>query len=102
MVLLDFSVTPLGVGESVGQYVAQCVDIIDRSGLDYKLHSMGTTIEGDLDQVLGVLKQCVEAVSAQAGRVSVAAKLDVRPKHTGMINAKVASVEKRLGRPLKK
>lgn len=102
MVLLDFSVTPLGVGESVGQYVAQCVDIIDRSGLDYKLHAMGTTIEGDLDQVLGVLKQCVESVSAKAGRVSVAAKLDVRPSHSGMIAGKVASIEKRLGRPVKK
>ena len=52
MVLLDFSMTPLGKGESVSAYVAECVDIIDQSGLDYELHSMGTIVEGELDQVL--------------------------------------------------
>ena len=102
MVLLDFSVTPIGAGESVGQYVARCVDIVDASGLDYRLHAMGTTVEGDLDEVLDVLKRCVEAVAAQCSRVSVAAKLDYRQQHSGMIDAKVASVERRLGRPVKK
>ena len=103
MVLLDFSVTPLGTGESVGQYVAKCVEIVAASGLDYRLQSaMGTTVEGDLDQVLDVLKRCVEAVAAQCSRVSVAAKIDYRKDHSGMIDAKVASVERRLGRTVKK
>src|SRR4051794_17691741 len=41
MVLLEMSITPLGQGESVSAFVAECVDIIDRSGLDYELHAMG-------------------------------------------------------------
>ena len=58
MVLLDFSITPLGRGENVSQYVTRCIRIIDNSGLDYHLHAMGTTIEGELDDVLGVLAAC--------------------------------------------
>jgi uncharacterized protein (TIGR00106 family) len=102
MALLEFSITPLGAGESVSMYVARCVDLIDHSGLDYQLHAMGTVVEGDLDQLLGLLKQCVEAVAQDCDRVSVSAKLDYRKGHTGSLGAKVASIEKRLGRSVKK
>lgn len=102
MVLLEFSITPLGEGESVGQYVAKCVDLIDRSGLDYRLHSMGTIVEGELDQVLALLKQCVETMAVDCPRVSVSAKLDYRDGAVGRLEGKVASIEARLGRPLKK
>ena len=50
MVLLDFSMTPLGQGESVSPYVARSLKIIDDSGLDYRLHAMGTIVEGEIDQ----------------------------------------------------
>jgi uncharacterized protein (TIGR00106 family) len=102
MVLLDFSITPLGMGESVSQYVARAVDVIDRSGLNYRLHAMGTTIEGQLDEVLGVLKQCIEELASDCHRISVTAKLDVRQGHPGALDAKVAKIEQRLGRTLKK
>ena len=52
MVLLEMSIVPMGVGESVSQYVAECVDLVDQSGLDYEVHSMGTIVEGELDEVL--------------------------------------------------
>jgi uncharacterized protein YqgV (UPF0045/DUF77 family) len=45
-VLLDFSMTPVGKEESVGASVARCLEIVDASGLDYRLHAMGTTLEG--------------------------------------------------------
>ena len=47
MALLEFSITPIGAGQSVSQYVSRAVDLIDRSGLDYRLHAMGTVVEGD-------------------------------------------------------
>src|SRR5690606_40590381 len=50
MVLLEFSMAPLEKGESVGSYVARSLEIIERSGLDYRLHAMGTILEGELDQ----------------------------------------------------
>lgn len=102
MALLEFSITPLGAGESVSQYVAKAVDIIDKSGLNYQLHAMGTVIEGDLDALVDVLKRSIEALLADCDRVSVSAKIDVRKGHAGSLDAKVHSVEQKLGRTLKK
>ena len=78
MVLLEMSITPLGKGESVSHYVAECVDIIDRSGLDYELHAMGTIVEGELDQVLDLMRRCIEQIATHSDRVTCAAKLDFR------------------------
>ena len=102
MVLLEFSMAPLEKGSSVGEYVARSLQIVEASGLDYRLHAMGTLIEGDIDQVLGVLKKCLEAMAADCDRITCTAKLDYRRGHSGRLEAKVSSVEQKLGRPLKK
>jgi uncharacterized protein (TIGR00106 family) len=102
MVLLEMSITPLGVGESVSQYVAECVDLVDRSGLDYELHAMGTIVEGELDQVLDLLRRCIEKTAEHSDRVTCAAKIDYRRGRTGRLKSKVTSVEKKLGRQLRK
>jgi uncharacterized protein (TIGR00106 family) len=102
MVLLEMSVTPLGVGDSVSQYVAECVELIDQSGLDYELHSMGTIVEGELEQVLDLMRRCIEQVAQHSDRVTCAAKLDFRRGQSGRIRSKVASVEQKLGRPVRK
>ncbi len=98
MVLLEMSIVPLGQGESVSQYVARCVEIIDRSGLSYELHAMGTIVEGDLGQVLDLMRQCIEDVAKSANRVTCTAKIDYRQGVTGGIRSKVASVREKLGR----
>ncbi len=102
MVLLEFSMSPLGKGDSVSPYVARSLEIIADSGLDYRLHAMGTIIEGELDEVLEVLRKCLNAMSADCDRVTCVAKLDYRKGHAGRLQSKVASVEKQLGRDLKK
>jgi uncharacterized protein (TIGR00106 family) len=102
MVLLEFSVTPLGAGESVSQYVARCVDIVDQSGLAYELHAMGTIVEGELEQVVDLLRRCIEAVARDNPRVSCTAKIDYRQGASGRLTSKVQSVEAKLGRALRK
>ena len=102
MVLLEMSITPLGKGESVSQYVAECVEIVDRSGLDYELHAMGTIVEGELDAVLDLMRRCIEQVAAHSDRVTCAAKLDFRRGHSGRLTSKVASVEQKLARTVRK
>jgi uncharacterized protein (TIGR00106 family) len=101
MVLLEFSMAPLEKGSSVGDYVARSLKLVDESGLDYRLHAMGTLVEGEIDQVLGVLKQCFEAMAADCDRITCTAKLDFRRGHSGRLEAKVTSVEQKLGRTLK-
>src|SRR5262245_40279196 len=98
MVLLEMSITPLGKGESVSQYVAECVKLIDASGLDYELHAMGTIVEGELADVLDLMRRCIEQVATHSDRVTCAAKLDFRRGASGRIKSKVASVEQKLGR----
>jgi uncharacterized protein (TIGR00106 family) len=99
MVLLEMSITPLGQGESVSNYVAECVEIIRQSGLDYELHAMGTIVEGELAEVLNLMRHCIERVAVHSDRVTCAAKLDFRRGHSGRIKSKVASVEQKLIRP---
>jgi uncharacterized protein (TIGR00106 family) len=82
--------------------VAKAVEVVASSGLDYQLHAMGTVVEGDVDTLLNVLKQAIEAVMVDCNRVSVAAKIDVRKGHNGALAAKVASVENKLGHALRK
>lgn len=101
MVLLDFSIFPLGKGESLSPYVARCLHIVDRSKLVYKCHSMGTTIEGELNDALAIVKQCFEALAVDCDRIECSIKIDYRKGATGRLESKVASVEQKLGRSLK-
>ena len=101
MVLLEFSMSPLGKGESVGKYVSRSLEIIDKSGVDYRLNPMGTVLEGEWDDVFGVVKQCYEKMRKDCGRISCVIKVDYRRRHKGRLSGKVASVEKRLKRRLK-
>jgi uncharacterized protein (TIGR00106 family) len=101
MVLLEFSMSPLGKGESVGKYVSRSLDIIDKSGVDYRLNPMGTVLEGEWDDVMDVVRQCYERMRKDCNRVSCTIKIDYRKGHTGRLSGKTASVEKRLKRKLK-
>ena len=76
MVLLEFSISPMDKGDSVAPYVARALEIIEASGLDYQLHAMGTIVEGELDEVLALLQQCLSAMAADCQRVTCTAKLD--------------------------
>ncbi len=102
MYLLEFSISPLEKGASVSEYVARSLQIVEDSGLDYRLHAMGTIVEGELDQVLDVLRKCCEAMSADCDRITCTAKMDFRRGYQGRLESKVSSVEEKLGRTLKK
>ena len=91
-----FSITPLGAGDSVGDLVAEAVRIVRASGLPNETNAMFTNVEGDWDEVMGVIRQCVERVAADAPRVSVVIKVDHRPGADGALTGKVERIERRL------
>ncbi|MFQ5716574.1 MAG: MTH1187 family thiamine-binding protein [Nitrospinales bacterium] len=101
MVLLEFSMSPLGKGESVSAYVGRSLKIIDDSGLDYRLNPMGTVLEGEWDEAMAVVKKCYEAMKSDCERISCSIKIDYRKGHAGRLESKTASVESRLGKKLK-
>src|ERR1700744_1972216 len=94
--LIAFSVTPLGVGEAVGEIVSDAVRVVRASGLPNQTDSMFTTIEGEWDEVMAVLKDAVDAVSARAPRVSLVLKADIRPGVTAGMTSKVETIERYL------
>jgi len=100
MVLLEFSMYPLGKGESVSEYVARSLDIIDKSGVAYRLTPMGTVLEGEWDEVMAVVKACHEAIRADCSRVETGIKIDFREGDKSRLGTKIQSVESKLGRKL--
>lgn len=95
-VLVAFSVSPMGTGDSVGAAVAEAVRVVRASGLPHETTSMFTTVEGDYDEVMAVVKAAVDAVRASAERVSLVLKADIRAGVSDAMHAKLASVERRL------
>jgi len=100
--IAEFSVVPLGKGESVSQYVAECLRIVEASGINYRINPMATVIEGDYDQVMGVIKKCHMRVMELCPRVVTTVRIDDRKGRKDMLDSKIRSVEMALGKELKK
>lgn len=103
MSLFAFSIAPTNAADSTGSVsaaVADALRVTKDSGLPYELTSMFTTIEGDWDEVMPVIKAACDAVAVHGPRVSLVLKADLRPGYTGQLQAKVARVEDAVGEPL--
>lgn len=94
--IVAFSITPLGVGEDVGEYVAEAVRVVRESGLPHRTDAMFTSIEGEWDACMDVVRRAVAAVEARAPRVSLVLKADIRPGVTDGLTAKVATIDRHL------
>lgn len=94
--IVAFSITPLGVGEDVGEYVADAVRVVRESGLPNRTDAMFTTVEGEWEEVMDVVRRAVVAVEARAPRVSLVLKADIRPGVTDAMTAKVETLERHL------
>ncbi|NEA39338.1 MTH1187 family thiamine-binding protein [Streptomyces sp. SID11385] len=95
--IVAFSVSPLGVGEEVGAYVAEAVRVVRESGLPHRTDAMFTSIEGEWDEVMDVVKRATAAVEARSSRVSLVLKADIRPGVTDGLTRKVETIDRILG-----
>jgi uncharacterized protein (TIGR00106 family) len=94
--IVAFSVTPLGVGDSVGEYVADAVRVVRESGLPNRTDAMFTSVEGEWDEVMDVVRRAVDVVAARAPRVSLVLKADVRAGVADGLTSKVETIERHL------
>ena len=98
--LVAFSVAPSGGSAladetgSVSAAVADAVLVVRSSGLPHTTDAMFTTVEGDWDECMDVVKRACEAVAAHGPRVSLVLKADIRPGHVGEIDGKVERLER--------
>ena len=88
-----FSITPLGVGDSVSTSVGEAVRLVRASGLPNETNAMFTNVEGGWDEVMALIRRCVEKVGESAPRVSVVIKLDHRPGAVDALHGKVQAIE---------
>ena len=96
-VIVDLCVVPVGVGVSVSKYVAACQTVIQEAGLSHQMHSYGTNIEGDWDEVMSAVKRCHEQVHAMgAPRITTTMKLGTRVDRSQTMADKIRSVETKL------
>ena len=94
MAIVEISIVPLGTGStSMSAYVADCIKVLDQSGLNYELHGMGTIIEGQMEELFAVIQKMHEVPFVKgAKRVSTSIKLDDRRDKKGTIKDKVHAV----------
>lgn len=101
-VLLELTIFPADKGVSVSEYVSEALDIIDKSGLEYRVNPMGTVIEGAWEEVFAVVDRCFAKMREKSERINVNIKVDYRNGRSGRLGGKIDSLEKRLGRELQK
>lgn len=92
-VILDLCVVPMGVGVSVGKYVAECQKVLVEAGLQHRLHAYGTNIEGEWDDVFAAVKRCHERVHDMgAPRITTTIKVGTRTDRSQTMQEKIDSV----------
>jgi uncharacterized protein (TIGR00106 family) len=96
--IVAFSISPAATHADggVSEAVAEAVRVVRESGLPNETNAMFTNIEGEWDEVMAVVKQAVEAVTAVSPRVGLVLKADIRPGFTGQLTAKVDRIEQAL------
>ena len=100
MVLLDLQIYPNDKGVNLSEYVARCLAVIDKSGVTYKMHPMGTILEGEWDEVNAVVTGCFKALEKDCERISVNIRVDYRVGSSSRLKSKIESVEQFIGKKL--
>jgi uncharacterized protein (TIGR00106 family) len=83
--LAELRVTPVGPKTSFARLIADLVPVLAESPLQYQVHAMGTTLEGDLEPILELVRRSHEEARKHADRVLIELSLDDRTSAEGEI-----------------
>ena len=96
-VIADLCVVPIGVGVSLGSYIAVCEEILLKAGLKTHLHGYGTNIEGEWDQVMQAVKECHQALHEMGvPRIGTTMRIGTRIDREQTIEDKIRSVRDKM------
>jgi uncharacterized protein (TIGR00106 family) len=99
--MLEFAMFPTDKGESVSSYVSRIVDMIDKSGVSYRLTPMGTVIEcEEMSEALEIVKKAYECLEADCSRIYSSMNFDIRRDKKNRLTGKIDSIQKSLGRSI--
>ena len=95
-IIADFQIIPIGAGTSLSQHIAECEKILEKFELKIVLHTMGTNIEGEWNEVLAAVKQCHEEMHKKGvQRLMTSLKLSSRIDHQQSIQSRIDSVKRK-------
>ncbi len=97
--LFAFSIAPATAADetgSVSDAVADVIAVVRDSGLPHRTDAMFTTIEGEWDECMAVIKRACDACAEHSPRVSLVLKADLRPGRTGELDGKLERLEAKL------
>ncbi|NJO87962.1 MAG: thiamine-binding protein [Chloroflexia bacterium] len=98
-VLMEFAMFPTDKGISVSSDVSKIIEMIRNSGFSYKLGSMGTTVETDtMNQALDILNKAYNILERNSARIYSSVKFDIKKGPAGRIEAKLKSIENKIGK----
>lgn len=98
MPIATINILPLGTNSpSVGDFVVDCIKVLKNAGANFKINAMGTVIDGDLDDILMLVKK-MHAVPFERGvqRVVTIVSIDDRRDKKVTSSEKVESLMKKL------
>jgi len=98
--LAELSIVPLGVGEHLSGPLAEALDIVDRSGIQYKLTPSGTCLEGSWDEVMEVVKRCHTRMREKSRHVFTTIRIEDEEGESNKLVRNISSIEEKLARPL--
>jgi uncharacterized protein (TIGR00106 family) len=98
--LVEFTVVPLGLGESLAEPVAEALKIVNDSGVRYQLTPAGTCLEGDWDEVMTVIRQCHTRLLSRSVHVITTIRIEDEIGARDKLTSNVRPVERKLDRNL--
>lgn len=97
-VVVNLAIFPLDKGVELSQYVGRVERVIRSSGVPNQLGPMSTCLEGEYDEVMGVVRDCFLELQRDCDRVYLTVAMDYRAGRDGRMQGKVRSVERVLER----
>ncbi len=94
--IVNFSLFPLDKGESLSKYVAESIKIVEDSGLPYELGPMGTSIEGQWNDIFDVITKCFDNMKQESSRVYISINVDYRKGKDSRLKGKIDSVKEKI------
>ena len=98
--VVQFSIIPIGMGTSMSKEVSRALQLVDESGLKYRLTAMGTILEGEWDPIMGLIKKIHEHVLSRSERAYLTISIDDRKDKPIYMDSKTRAVESIIGKRL--
>ena len=100
--LAQFTLIPIATKtDSLSDALTESIKLIINSGLNYKAGPMGTTVEGEWNEIINLINRCRKQLLKNHSRVSIHITIDDRKNSKGRIEGKITSLEKKIGKKLK-